>query len=67
MRFKADSVVVAIALQCAKLSNPVDNASPHCFPLIVFLFVTLNGVFAMAVTNALFRQKIVPVRVSFLT
>src|SRR5258708_39444175 len=61
MRFKDHRKVIAVALERLKLSCPLDEASAHRRPVVTLAL--LDGILAMAVTNAVLGQKIVTVRI----
>ena len=62
VRFKAHGVVVAIALERAELTHPIDDAAAHRRPLKLAVRLA-NRVFAVAMADAVLGQEIVVVGV----
>src|SRR4029077_12553195 len=56
--FETQPVVEAITLQSLKLPNPIHNTAANRSP-IVFVVRLVRYVFAVAVSNALFRQQLI--------
>src|SRR5215813_5234241 len=59
MGFETDCETIAVALKRFELPCPVDHPLAHRRPFVAFC--SLHCVLAMAMTNAVFRQKIVAV------
>ena len=62
MSFKANSVVISVALKGFELANPVDDPSTHRCPLESAVRLA-NRVFAVAVADAVLGQVVVVVGV----
>ena len=58
MGFETQPVVEAITLQSLKLPNPIHDTAANRSP-IVFVVRLVHYVFAVAVSNALFRQQFI--------
>src|SRR6267154_6134804 len=65
MSFEAHPVVITIALERPVLACPIDDASSHGRPIVSF--VLLYRILRVAVTNAVFGQKIIAVGIRRLT
>ena len=59
--FEADSVVIAVALQRGELTFPIDDAGSDGRPVVAFAVGFARDVFAVAMSDALFRQQLVSV------
>src|SRR5260370_20053449 len=65
MSFEVHPVVITIALEGPVLACPIDDASSHGRPIVSF--VLLYRILRVAVTNAVFGQKIIAVGIRRLT
>ncbi len=60
MGFKADGIVVAVPLEGAELTHPIDDAPTNGSPLKLTTRLT-HRIFAVAVADAVFGQKMIVV------
>ena len=62
MSFQADRKLVPIVLQRLELAYPIDDTSAHRRPTILAVRF-FHGILAMTVTDAVFWQEVVAVRI----